>query len=281
MSWQMLVKFREFNLPSRGGWKKGTRVAARRLLIAGLLGALGGCTSVASYFHHDDPPAVAAPADPFADVRPSTASVGVMMPDRSDFQHPWDITTYVMRVTQFGVAPPMNGGVAFAGDSETDSARWSEFFPEVRVRNFGISGDTTVGLKHRISQVVAAKPTKVFLQIGTNDVEFGRYTPAGIAANIGDCIDALRSGLPGVTVYVESLLPRQPQYDDKVRAVNALIKAEADKRGLVFIDIYTPFAKDGRLDPSLTPDDLHLSGQGYLIWRDIIRPYIANSAGEI
>jgi hypothetical protein len=151
------------------------------------------------------------------------------MPDAKDFPHPWDASTYVLRVTQFGVMLALNGGVAFVGDSLTDWMRWNELFPQVRSRNFGIAGDTTVGLQHRIKQVVAAKPAKVFLQIGTNDVEFGRYTPEQIVANIDDCIVQLQTGLPGAKIFVESLLPRQPQYDGKVRNGECAVESGSAK----------------------------------------------------
>jgi lysophospholipase L1-like esterase len=240
---------------------------AKAVSIAALI-ALGGCAAV---------PKEVASVDPFAAQRPATASVGVVMPDAAWFPHPWDASTYVLRVTQFGVMPPLNGGVAFVGDSLTDWMRWNELFPDVKSRNFGIAGDTTVGLKARINQVVAAKPATVILQIGTNDVEFGKLTTDQIVANIDDTIAALQAGLPGAKIVVESLLPRQPQYDDKVRAVNAALKAATDKRVLVFLDLYPHFVANGRLDPAVTPDDLHLSGQGYLRWRDLIRPYIGTN----
>lgn len=250
---------------------------ANAAVIAGFALAGCGCTSVGAFFHHDDPPAAAAMADPFATVRPTTASVGVAMPDAAWFPHPWDASTYVLRVTQFGVMPPLNGGVAFVGDSLTDWMRWNELFPEVRSRNFGIAGDTSVGLKARIGQVVAAKPAKVILQIGTNDVEFGKLSPEAIVANIDACVATLQGGVPNVKIVVESLLPRQRLYDDKVRGVNALLKAAAERRGVTYVDVYSHFVVDGRLDPTVTPDDLHLSGQGYLRWRDIIGPSIGTN----
>src|SRR5262249_18551143 len=120
---------------------------ARAVAVAAALLPAFGC----SMFRSD---ASSAPADPYAAERPNTASVGVTMPDLKDFHHPWDVTTYTMRVTQFGIMPPLNGGVAFVGDSLTDWVRWNEMFPQARVRNFGIAGDTTVGLQHRVSQVV-------------------------------------------------------------------------------------------------------------------------------
>ncbi len=226
-------------------------------------------------------PMGAAPApDPFANVRPATASVGVAMPDLKDFLHPWDVGTYVMRVTLFGGLPSMNGGVAFVGDSITDYGRWPEAYPNLRVRNFGIAGDTTVGLQHRISQVVDAKPASVFLMIGTNDVEFGR-TPEEIVANIHDVLDRLNKGIPGANIYVESILPRQPEYNSKVLAVNALLKPLAEKHRLTFIDLYPHFAVGGRLDPTLTSDDIHLSGEGYALWRDIIRDHVIAHAKDL
>jgi lysophospholipase L1-like esterase len=248
---------------------KGT--FANAIVIAALVAAAGGCARA------PDAPLPAAPTDPYAAVRPATASVGIVMPDLSDFQHPWDVTNYVLRVTQFGTLPPLNGGIAFVGDSLTDWARWSEMFPDQKVRNFGIAGDTTVGLQHRLAQVIAAKPAKVFLMIGTNDVEFGRIPPAGIVANIDAMIGELQKGVPGAKIYVESLLPREAKWDDKVRAVNALLKPAVETRGAVYIDLYPLFAKDGRLDPHLTADDIHLAGEGYARWRDTIRPYIGNN----
>jgi len=247
-------------------------------LIAGALVPVCGCAGLASSFHNDNAPAAsAAVTDPYAAERPSTASVGVVMPAAADFPHSWDASTYILRVTQFGVMPPLDGGVAFVGDSLTDWMRWNELFPDVKSRNFGIAGDTSVGLQHRIGQVIAAKPAKIVLQIGTNDVEFGRYPPATVVANIDDCLAQLEKGLPAAKIYVESLLPRQPQYDEKVRAVNALLKSAVEKRGLVYIDLYPLFVAGGRMDPTVSPDDLHLSGAGYLRWRDAIRPYIGNN----
>jgi lysophospholipase L1-like esterase len=246
------------------------------LAFAAILPACG-CSWIDGQSASTAPAAPAPVVDPYADIRPATASVGVAMPDQKDFLHPWDVPTYVMRVTLFGTLPPMNGGVAFVGDSLTDVGRWSEAYPGLRVRNFGIFGDTTVGLQHRISQVVDARPGTVFLQIGTNDIEYGR-SPEAIAANIDGMIDSMTKGIPGVKIYVESLLPRQPEYDAKVRAVNALLKVLAEKRGLTYIDLYSRFAVDGRLNPRLTSDDIHLSGQGYEIWRDVIRDYVTASA---
>jgi lysophospholipase L1-like esterase len=124
--------------------------------------------------------------------------------------------------------------------------------------------------------VVDAKPASVFVMIGTNDIEFGR-SPEAITANVADIVDKLATGVPGVKIYVESLLPRQPQFDEKVRAVNKRLTELALKRGVTYVDLYPRFVANGRLDPKLTNDDIHLAGEGYARWRDAISTYVSAS----
>jgi len=246
---------------------KHNRGLIRLAVLAGLFLPAAGCATFS--FVVTTTPA----ADPYKNVRPTTAAVGVTMPDAKDFMHPWDVETYIERVTEFAGLPVMNDGDAFVGDSLTDYGRWAEAYPALRVRNFGIAGDTTVGLQHRLQQVIDAKPSAVYLMIGTNDLEFGR-TPAQIAANIEDMLDRLHAGLPGATVYVQSILPRQPEYAGRVVALNALLKAAAEKRGLTYIDLYSHFVADGRLDPKLSLNELHLAGEGYARWRSVLNDYM-------
>jgi lysophospholipase L1-like esterase len=48
------------------------------------------------------------------------------------------------------------------------------------------------------------------------------------------------------------------------------------EKGIPFIDIYSRLRISGRekLDPKYTRDGLHLSGEAYLIWRDILKEYL-------
>ena len=239
------------------------------VLVAALL-PLGGCSVYNAAYTSLTSTSSAPAVDPFASERPTTAAVGVTMPDMKDFLHPWDVQTYIERVTEFAGLPAMNDGAAFVGDSLTDYGRWSEAYPALRVRNFGIAGDTTVGLLHRVSQVIDARPTSIYLMIGTNDLEYGR-TPAEIAANVELILDKFAAGLPNATVYVENILPREKQYSERVIALNTLLKAAADKRHLKYFDLYSHFVTaDGTLDPTVTVSGLHLAGKGYERWRSVI-----------
>lgn len=229
------------------------------------------------------PPAVVpqpSPADAIAALRPRTEDFGVKTPPPGEYPHAWTYADYIARVTQFAGLPAMNGGVAFVGDSLTDYGRWSEAYPDLTVRNFGIVGDTTLGLELRLSQVVKAKPDRIFLLIGTNDIEYGRPLPE-IAANIDKIVTRLGQELPKTKIFVESLLPRQPLYAEQVKTVNAMIRKVATQHKLVYIDVYSHFAVEGgRMDPSVSIDDLHLAGKGYARWRAVIADYVSTPAGR-
>lgn len=213
-------------------------------------------------------------------VRPKAEDVGVKTPPPGEYPHTWTYSDYVARVTQFAGLPVMNGGVAFVGDSLTDFGRWSDAWPSLTIRNFGIVGDTTLGLENRIGQVVRAKPDRIFLLIGTNDIEYGRPLPE-IAANIDHIVARLQLELPRSKIFLESVLPRQPQYAEQVRTLNGLIKKVAEAHKIPFINLYPHFVVEGgRLDPALTLDDIHLAGKGYARWRSLIQDYVYTPAGQ-
>ena len=63
--------------------------------------------------------------------------------------------------------------------------------------------------------------------------------------------------------------------DHVVVEANLLLEQVARRQGVTWINLYPLFAdENGRLRSELTNDGLHLMGEGYLIWRDAIRPYI-------
>ena len=44
---------------------------------------------------------------------------------------------------------------------------------------------------------------------------------------------------------------------------------------IVYIDLWTLLAdKNGKLRADLTNDGLHLMGEGYIVWRDAVLPYV-------
>ena len=185
---------------------------------------------------------------------------------------------YRDKKTHFETLPQSEEEIIFLGDSLTDLCEWSEFFRNARIKNRGICGDTTEGILNRINNIVESKPQKLFLMIGINDLSQGRH--------VGDLLNSyklilktLQEQTPKTKVFIQSLLPvntksflnRNPELTDKVVKINNTLKELAKEFSFQYIDLYSSFLdKNNQLDAQYTSDGVHLNGQGYLIWKDII-----------
>ena len=60
------------------------------------------------------------------------------------------------------------------------------------------------------------------------------------------------------------------------KQINDLLEPLAVKEGAADIDLYSHFVEKetGKMNPVYTNDGLHLLGKGYLLWRDIVKPYV-------
>lgn len=171
------------------------------------------------------------------------------------------------------------GAVVFLGDSITQGweAGLPAAFPELRIANRGISGDTTRGVLLRLHEdVIALQPRAVVLLIGTNDLE-ENAAPEVIASNVALILDALhahRADLPVLLcrVFPSSAAMRRPR--DQIRRINALYDEVARTRPQVtVVDTWSPFADaQGDARREEFPDLLHPNALGYAQWARILRP---------
>nr|WP_241695938.1 GDSL-type esterase/lipase family protein [Solimonas terrae] len=172
------------------------------------------------------------------------------------------------------IAQANGGGVVFLGDSLTHLGRFDLMFPRTMTRNLGIGGECSHHILARLDPVVRINPEKLFLLIGTNDL--GSDVPASaIAANVGAILDRLKRELPGCTLHLQGLMPRQRKFAPRIQALNAAYERLAAERGIAYIDLYPSFDDgSGELVADYSYDRLHLSGAGYAIWRDLLRPFV-------
>lgn len=190
------------------------------------------------------------------------------------------------RRSLFEQLPVRRGDVVFLGNSIIDGCEWSEHFGRRRVLNRGISGDRAEWLFDRLDPILAGRPRKLFLMIGVNDLAAG-CTPREVAADVAALIDSFAASSPRTRIYVQSILPvndrdipdaswghwkRKAEIAETNRLVEALCRG---RRGVVYVDL-APRLSDatGLLDKRYTNDGLHLTGEGYLVWRDAVAPYI-------
>lgn len=161
--------------------------------------------------------------------------------------------------------------IVMLGDSLTESGPWSEYFPDVRLLNRGISSDTTSGVLRRIDEVIDRRPKTVFLMIGINDL-LGGGEPTAVSAAIQTIVETLHRHQ--IKVIVQSVLPVGANYVPAINAKVDRLNQELHSGSGQFVEIAEQLTQNGALNPRLTVDGLHLNGAGYAVWRDAITPYI-------
>lgn len=190
---------------------------------------------------------------------------------------------YYQRASLFDQLGVDSTSIVFLGNSLTHGCEWHELFDMPQIKNRGINGDIIEGIRLRLPAVTEGKPAKIFLLCGVNDISHD-LTADSIVSALGDLITEIRNATPLTRLYVESLLPfdsRVGRYkaiagkEDVVRQVNALLKPVVEQAGATWINVYPAFAdEEGYLRSELSNDGLHLLGPGYIIWRDLLMPYV-------
>jgi acyl-CoA thioesterase-1 len=136
---------------------------------------------------------------------------------------------------------------------------------KVNVLNRGINGDLTSGMLERFSRdVVDEKADYVIILGGTNDIGWG-FDPAMIAHNLTSIYDTARNkGIGAVACSVPSILGFDELIPPRLH-LNRMIRAEAEKRSIAFVDLFTATAdpQTNRLLEDYSADGLHLNIKGY------------------
>lgn len=193
---------------------------------------------------------------------------------RANFMY--DTPYYWERKSHFDTLPKSESDIVFLGDSLTNACEWHEFFRNVRLKNRGISGDTTNGLLNRIDEVIDSKPRKIFMMIGINDLNQGRSVDE-IFKNYNVILKHFREKSSNTEVFVQSLLPLNNQKfpnngtNNKIIELNAKLKDLSKDFSFHYIDLFSSFLDgNNQLDAQYTIDGIHLNGQGYLVWKGLI-----------
>ncbi|MES2810019.1 MAG: GDSL-type esterase/lipase family protein [Bacteroidota bacterium] len=164
--------------------------------------------------------------------------------------------------------------IVFIGDSQTQRFNTQEFFPNIKIKNRGIDSDGSFGLLNRLDSIISGCPKKVFIQIGTNDIK-GGLALSETVSNIKKALRKIKINCPSTYIYIQSVLPRGDTYAPEVVKLNNLIQGLCKSEGVSYVDIYTPFLKEGLLNKQYEiGDGLHLNGNGYLLWAKILYPLL-------
>ncbi|MBD2089362.1 G-D-S-L family lipolytic protein [Microcoleus sp. FACHB-1515] len=152
--------------------------------------------------------------------------------------------------------------------------------------NQGISGETSAGLLRRLDLFKDTQPQTILVLIGINDL-IRQINPETIVANQRQILKDLRRQHPGAQIVLQSILPHGVDQvtwegrdrllavtNDRIRQVNRELEAIAREENVYFLDLNPLFADaEGNLRPALSTDGLHLSAEGYIVWRTALQLY--------
>jgi lysophospholipase L1-like esterase len=152
--------------------------------------------------------------------------------------------------------------------------------------NQGISGETSAGLLKRLDLFDRTQPETIFVMIGINDLIRG-VSDEDILWNQRSIIRRLRSRHPQAQIIVQSILPHGAQEatwegkdklvaipNHRIREINAKLQAIATEEGVKYLNLHPLFTNEqGNLRSEFGTDGLHLSRQGYLVWRSALLIY--------
>lgn len=177
------------------------------------------------------------------------------------------------------------GSILFVGDSITEGYPLYEMFPfGYALYNRGISGETSKQLLENLQdQIIDLKPSKIFMLIGTNDIERENHGH-DVGKNILDICQRIMEVIPEAKIHVLSIYPvnESANYKDmigirtneKICEINQSIKQYIKNLNITYIDLYDVLAMNGHLIDEYTHDGLHLSIAGYQIVTQELSKYL-------
>ncbi len=165
--------------------------------------------------------------------------------------------------------------IVMIGDSITEMAPWKDMFPDADILNRGASGDTVSGVEKRIDVILRAEPARVFVLIGTNDLNLGNPVDE-VLARYARVIERLKAA--GVETTIQTVPPCEPalaictaKRREAEVALNEGIARLAREQGVALIDLAAEFPSGAEY----RADGVHPTVSGYKAWRDVLAPQIA------
>ncbi len=176
--------------------------------------------------------------------------------------------------------PVPEGGIAFIGSSSI--RMWSSLqqdFPGKPVYNRGFGGSEVRDSTWYADRIVIPyAPRQVVLYAGDNDLNSGR-TPQQVRDDVLAFVQRIRRDLPTARISYLSIKPSPSRAHllPSIVTANRLIKdALAPLPHVDYVDVYTPMLDtDGKPRAELFRQDmLHMTADGYAIWRKAVAPVL-------
>ena len=182
----------------------------------------------------------------------------------------------IERKAQFALAPPAQGQIVFLGDSIIEQGLWDSWFPGLPTLNRGIGGELIADVQARLGSALQS-PRAVVLMVGTNDVETaGKGGSVDISLLPWPVCAAHHGGrTPGSACDQQRLAENSALSGPHHCSQQAHPAHHAEEVQAAYVDLWPHMAgPDGAIRPELTTDGLHLTGEGYRVWAEVLRRHL-------
>lgn len=175
----------------------------------------------------------------------------------------------------FDSLPINKGDIVFFGNSITESFPVTEYFPSLPIRNRGIGGNQIIQLIQRLPPILSRNPTKIFIEIGINDV-LQDVPYDTITHRFGVMLDLLHRS--NANIFITSILPigllQDLRKNDTINRLNFFLRQITRMLDMHYINIAPALKLNGVLNPAYTYDGIHLNEGGYRVYREKIALYL-------
>ncbi len=155
--------------------------------------------------------------------------------------------------------------------------------------NRGVGGYRTEDLLPIVDLCVTdLRPSKVFINIGTNDLSDASVTIDEMIQRYDCILSMIEQQLPGVRIYLMAYYPVNEEAADeamkaclrirnngRIAAANEAVQALAARHGQRYIDVNAPLKDElGRLRAEYTIEGMHIKPEGYRAIFPLVAQYV-------
>lgn len=186
------------------------------------------------------------------------------------------LKTKAARTNLIAMLPNNKNEIIFLGNSLIENFPLQEMFMNLDIKNRGVNGNTSHDILKRMKVITAAKPAKIFLMTGINDIYRNNENVDSAFQNIIKICKVIRKETPETKIYIQSILPVKSDgnINAKIAKLNSLISNSSKSGNFYFIDLHSKFIENNQINPIYTTDGVHLSEKGYFLWKKSIESFV-------
>lgn len=191
----------------------------------------------------------------------------------------------------------IKGEALFAGSSLAEQFPVNEMLMSRGITtplyNRGVSGDTIEQLlKDRQTLIYDLEPSKLFINIGSNNIGGEHYDPDKLFDQYTNLLKEIQNKLPDCRIHVLAYYPVNPdkpshipkkdrdnmflnRTNENIQSMNQRLRVFCQENGFVYIDVNSPLLDEhNKLIESFTIEGIHMWPDAYEKVLDVLVPYI-------